>query len=303
MAGLRNDTIAKIDCGTMSHTGMRKSTRSSKASTTLHILLARDAPLGLVIRRGPSKRVCALAWDRETDRFVPGQWLNGRIYERRCDLSPDGKYFIYLAADYSGRKRKVGKSWTAISRAPFLKALALFENMGTWNGGGLFTSNRTYWWNAGHARQAHLETTKLSRDTTAYPSGLLENNEDLGVYYRRLERDGWAWSGPRPSHWAGPQVFEKALPGGWTLRKLANIEDSLRENRSCYWDKHELVHPEERKTLESPNWAWADWDRHRLVWTTEGQLWAALLTREGLADQTMLHDFSQMLFEKIQAPY
>jgi hypothetical protein len=52
----------------------------------LHVLLARDAPVGLVLRRGPSKAVCAIGWDRKRDTFRVGQWLRGRIYERRSDL-------------------------------------------------------------------------------------------------------------------------------------------------------------------------------------------------------------------------
>ncbi len=53
----------------------------------LHVLLARQAPVGVVIRRGPSKAVCTIAWDRKRDQFQIGQWLRGRIYERRADLS------------------------------------------------------------------------------------------------------------------------------------------------------------------------------------------------------------------------
>lgn len=48
----------------------------------------------MVIRRGPSKSVATLLWDRKRNTFHMGQWLKGRIYERRCDLSPDGKYLI-----------------------------------------------------------------------------------------------------------------------------------------------------------------------------------------------------------------
>src|SRR5919198_4444283 len=91
----------------------------------IHALLASEAPLGVVIRRGPSKQVCTVLWDRRRDEFRLGQWLRGRIYERRSDLSPDGKHLIYFAMN--GRWNSEAKgSWTAISRAPYLKALALF---------------------------------------------------------------------------------------------------------------------------------------------------------------------------------
>ncbi len=46
----------------------------------LHVLLARDTSMGLVIRRGPSKLVATILWNRDTDDFQVGQWLKGRIY-------------------------------------------------------------------------------------------------------------------------------------------------------------------------------------------------------------------------------
>src|SRR4051812_45410499 len=51
---------------------------------------------GLVIRRGPSRQVCTMLWHRQNDTFTLGQWFKGRIYERRCDLSPAGTHFIYF---------------------------------------------------------------------------------------------------------------------------------------------------------------------------------------------------------------
>lgn len=52
----------------------------------IHGLLAPQAPLGVIIRRGPSKQVATILWDRRQDTFQLGQWLKGRIYERRSDL-------------------------------------------------------------------------------------------------------------------------------------------------------------------------------------------------------------------------
>jgi len=41
-----------------------------KFPARLHVLLARDAKVGLVIRRGPSKSVCTVLWDRKRDKFI-----------------------------------------------------------------------------------------------------------------------------------------------------------------------------------------------------------------------------------------
>jgi hypothetical protein len=93
--------------------------------------------------------VATLLWNRKTDEFQLGQWLKGRIYERRSDLSPDGKHFIYFAMNGKWSSEARG-SWTAISRAPFLKALAVFPKGDCWHGGGLWTASRKYWLNDGN---------------------------------------------------------------------------------------------------------------------------------------------------------
>jgi hypothetical protein len=52
-----------------------------------------------------------------------------------------------------------------------------------------------------------------------------------------------------------------------------------------------------------PDWEWADVDRSRLVWASKGQIWAGRLNDNGLTDEKMLHDFNDMHFEAIKAPY
>ena len=85
----------------------------------LHVLLASDTPIGLVIRRGPAKRTATILWNRDTDGFQLGQSALGRIYERYSDLSPDGKYLLYSSLKYSreGEIIPYGQS-TVISHAP-----------------------------------------------------------------------------------------------------------------------------------------------------------------------------------------
>src|SRR6478609_3011319 len=105
----------------------------------LHVMLASEAPIGVVFRRGPSKRVCTFLWDRRNDEFRLGQWLKGRIYEWRSDLSPTGEYLLCHVRCTSWRARQLVE-WTAISRAPYLKAFAFFPRAH----GGLFTGRDSY---------------------------------------------------------------------------------------------------------------------------------------------------------------
>ncbi|TGU14674.1 hypothetical protein EN799_66055, partial [bacterium M00.F.Ca.ET.156.01.1.1] len=78
----------------------------------LYAILARSARTGVIFRRGPSRLVQLIRWDLRTDTFEHGQWLKGRVYERRCDLSPSGELLVYFAAT----NRLPYGSWTAISK-------------------------------------------------------------------------------------------------------------------------------------------------------------------------------------------
>lgn len=268
----------------------------------IHVLLARDARTGVVIRRGPSKSVATMLWDRKRDVFHMGQWLKGRIYERRCDLSPDGKYLIYFAMNGRWTSPSTG-SWSAISHAPYLKAVAFFPKGDCWHGGGLWTGKNTYWLNDGHGREVPLNTTAVRRDLGFEPTPNY-GGECLGVYYHRLLRDGWSLiNRQRIGKLQHKDVFEKKISKGWVLRKIAHAEIGAPVGKSPYWDEHELVHPIKNLNIPCPSWEWAEMDGNRIVWAANGRLYASKLSGEGVADAVELHDFNEMTFEAIEAPY
>jgi hypothetical protein len=268
----------------------------------LHALLASRAPLGVVFRRGPSKSACTLLWDRRTDEFRLGQWLKGRIYERRSDLSPEGNHLIYFAMNGKW-KSDVKGAWTAISRAPYLKALALFPKGDCWHGGGLFTGENTYWLNDGYGHSVLFNTSEIGRDTKYRPSQDY-GAECPGVYYLRLLRDGWRLV-RRLNDVEGKDrdVFEKPAHGGWILRKIAHAEIGSRAGKGFYWDEHELVHSASELCIARPDWEWAEIDGERLVWAAGGKLFAAHFGAHGVAGECELFDFNGMTFERLEAPY
>src|ERR1700694_5923621 len=112
----------------------------SEAHCRLFVYLARSAPIALVLRRGPSSWARLSIWHTDTDTFEHGQWFKGRVYEHRCDVSPDGSLFVYFARKGGGPS--LGKlhvdSWVAISRSPWFTALALWPVGGTYCLGGFF---------------------------------------------------------------------------------------------------------------------------------------------------------------------
>jgi hypothetical protein len=276
-----------------------------KFPARLHVILARSGDVGVVFRRGPSKQICTFLWDRKQDVFKIGQWMKGRIYERRADLSPDGKYMIYFAMK-GKRNARTGGSWTAISRAPYLKALALYAKGDCWQGGGLFLDKDRYWLNDSHFEESKcLQTTsRVSRDLGEWPVAHY-GSECTGVYYPRLIRDGWRLiEHVEADKWQGRTIFEKSLSKGWVLRKIAHEEVGSPPGKGCYWDEHVLINVKAGNEIAFPAWEWADWDNNRLFWAERGCLFCAdLIGTKGLGPATMLHDFNGYNFEPIEAPY
>ena len=267
----------------------------------LHVLLARDAPVGVVIRRGPSKVTALVGWNRENDTFALGQWLRGRIYERRSDLSPDGRHLIYFAMNGRWASATRG-SWTAISRAPYLKALTLYAKGDGWNGGGLFRDAQRYWLNEGcYVHTLQSDEARLQRVDEAHrPHG-----ECPTVYYERLARDGWIAAEPRPDGYGGRILpLDKPLSARWILRKYTHATPYAGPGRGCYFDTHELVDRRDGTALLRDHWEWADVADGRLVWASGGCLLAADVAPDGsIGEERLLHDFNPLQFEAVRAPY
>ena len=233
------------------------------------MLLATEAPVGVVLRRGPSKLVRIVMWDRAKDKFKGGPWFSGRILPDQSDISPDGRRLMYFAmAGVASAIPETGGSWTAISELPSLKADALWGQGDTWGGGGMFLSNETFWLDADQNTFLIRDDSGLRRETCAanrpYPS--------------RTERDGWVKQGRNRTE----PLFEKALPEGWTLRRVG-------------WNGgYELEHSGQ-PTLAFPAWEWADWDRRRIVWAESGRLNTARLESHKLGVVRTLYDFNGMV--------
>ena len=198
-------------------------------------------------------------------------------------------------------------SWTAISRTPYLKALALWPWGDCWNGGGLFLSDSRFWLNNHWYNEASDTIGGLGKKLVQEPGNPFEENyggECPGVYYHRLQRDGWKLlRHESPSADERIVIFEKPLPKGWVLEKSAHASINHTPGRGCYYDTHRLLHRESGTIVDHPEWEWAELDRKRLVWVSKGVLHAAKIHGKGLGDVKVLHDFNDMEFEAIPAPY
>jgi hypothetical protein len=117
---------------------MKSRRNRSTPSCRLFVLKAAIAPTAVILRRGPSRWYHLIRWDLRRDAFEHGAWFHGRIYEDRCDVSPDGNLFVYAAF----KRIRVADDWvysyTAMSRPPWLFALELRPAPSVYEVGGRF---------------------------------------------------------------------------------------------------------------------------------------------------------------------
>jgi hypothetical protein len=144
----------------------------------IHLLPAQASPCVLVIRRKPSKCFHIIRWNTKSDKLEHGSWFHGKLYPKRCDISFDGQWMIYLAMGASGN------TWNGICRLPYLRTLAEGANMGTWFGGGYWHDRQTLLLNQWQPTQGSVPF-KLAQLQPKF------GGEDLSVLYAKWERDGW----------------------------------------------------------------------------------------------------------------
>ena len=124
------------------------------------------------------------------------------------------------------------------------------------------------------------------------------------MYYLRLQRDGWMLIGREGPNLDRTAVFEKRLPKGWTLRKIAHEQVGPPEGKGCYWDEHQLENIESGELIDKPDWEWAEPDGETLVYATGGHLFRlSVASASRLGEPVLLHDFNGMQFAETRAPY
>jgi len=194
------------------------------------------------------------------------------------------------------------RSWTAISRTPYLKALALWWNGTGWNGGGLFADNGGFYLNRPPERITDTVPGVQYRRLKELPLpdelrewGWAEDHSECPmVYLPRLERDGWRITHDADGWW---WKLQKKVPGNLILEKTFGFDLKL-----GYRETHKLLSPAGEVVIDGKNWMWAEFDtyRKRIVYAEAGKIHA-------VDPQTLkpkeLYDFNDMKYRRIAAPY
>jgi hypothetical protein len=245
---------------------------STSASPRVYCIPAIDAPIVAVFRRGPSKWWQVGRWQLDEPDYAPGAWLKGQLYPRRCDLSPDGRWLCYFTLKV-GARWDSGDTYCAVSRLPWLTALAAWPTCGTWTRGFRFVESGGDVWEIGEPEHGAVRACRAR-----YGLKALEP-----VQFAVERQRGWReasdcpprdpadfWDQRRNARLVKPQpngqlnlfVESEGWPGGeWNSGSVEGL-------RVAYW----LESAADLCPLDDVQWA--DWDRdgRLLVATRSGKL-------------------------------
>ena len=204
--------------------------------------------------------------------------------------------------DFARSAKASAPSWTAVSRAPYLKALDLWFNGTAWNGGGLFLDGRKVWLNTPSPELALQLQARFDLPLDVAEQSPFRPDfgaECPGVYCHRLVRDGWV----EKLQTEQSIVYEKSLAAGWALQKLF-VSGHPGNGFGCYWERHRIVNPGRRLKVDGSAWRWADYDapRNRILYAKNGMLFSLPVAEDFGAPKTLCN-LNNMKFEAVQAPY
>ncbi len=268
--------------------------KSLSSPARLFVLLAREAPVGVILRRGPTDWVQLIHWDTKRDIFTPGQWFHGRVYVEKCDLSPDGSLLIYFASKYSRASIREGKSvWTAVSKPPYFTALKIWFQDGTYGGGGLFEDENQVW--LGVPGKGKPEVLRPERPSKPIRTIFAESTHVI-PYYFRLERDSWAVTERTDTKWALPQKW---------LKQVGDMR--LEQEYVGYFNRYGgtvfryIIYDSKDQSFVLDA-KWADFDqRGRLVLANEGKIFTVEI-QAGQVVINELADFNGHQPESVETP-
>jgi hypothetical protein len=250
------------------------------AYARLYVLLARDAAIGLIFRRGPTEWTQLIHWDTKKDIFTSGQWFKWRVYERKSDLSPDGKLLIYFAAKYHRvwNPPHSYRIWTAISRPPYFTALHFMPDVDTYGGGGFFLDNHTVAFNS----TSPFEGVK----SEPYPGFKILSKRSYfstTVYDRQLEAAGWSLAEDEiNTRIESENIGRNVAPKAPTIWHKHVKQYALRLSYTSKETRYYLTNPKKGYEVRLEAAQWADFDYPgRVSWRKqENSLRLSSITRE-----------------------
>ncbi len=207
-------------------------------------------------------------------------------------------------------------TWTAISKPPYYTALALWPEIGTWGGGGLFIDQTTV------CLRLH-ESARPHKDHLPPPNlniiQCVPHEREDNIYMQRLHAYGWTLVHEGHSN---PYVFQNPyatwgyIADGTTDPTIRHKRTENKPYRLIMYDygytyvssgdphvfRYALYNEQTKVNIPIATDEWADFDQQgRLVYVNNGALFAAHLTQTGMVEH-QIADFNEQRPKLIQSP-
>ena len=244
----------------------------------LRVSRARDRPVGVVLRRGPTDWARLSLWHVGVDRLEHGQWIKGRVFERRSDLSADGSLFAAFIRQSGGKEPDGADTWIAVSRPPFFSALAVWGSWaGTYTHRQPFFPDRRSLWLGFQSETAPARGSVLPPWLRIAPPtevGYVDRTSGVGRIGPCTSIGCFATAGSSSRTPRTGRLWQRRHPSRpFTLHMRHSFESFRREGGP--YQHGPQVSGEAGQTEHAIGKAeWADWDqRGRLVVASRGRLW------------------------------
>ena len=214
-----------------------------------------------------------LHWDLGSDVITGGQWLSGRLYNKRCGISPDGELFIY----FCGKFKSSPRTFTAICRPPYFTALAFWPDDSTWGGGGFFKSSNRVILNYGfNSKELNdyaniprgFEVSNMSAHKQQYPHTHAATRSQGWVLVQEGSEGRWNEHDTMRLAYEKPWIFHKQNPVFKTVTLQRQGLGMFERNGPRTIHDYKMVDEQRdaRANLYNPvetqlgQLDWADWD-------------------------------------------
>jgi hypothetical protein len=274
---------------------MKELKQTKPTEARIFALIPTEGDNAIIICRRSTKRTGVFGWDMLTNKVTASQWLKSRIHEYFSDITPDGKHFIYTSNDK-------GYGYTAISKAPWIKATSFWWDIGM-NGGGFFIDNKRYILNNGKVGYHEF----LDKSLIGIKSGeFAQKNQPLNAVYEalftdytfcaRLLKNGWILKGKENK----THIFTKHIDENTLLEKIVYGYPHGRniKGKGSFWEAHKIVRG---KTIEEKeDWEWCEYKYDNIYYAQKGCLYE-LSSVNG--ESKLIYDFNEEEFVERIAPY
>lgn len=230
-----------------------------------------ESRVAVVMEKRPRQWWRLGRWDLVSGLYEEGAWFCGLLYPQRCDLSPGGLWFSYFAFKPNS-DWPAGESYDAISRMPWLQALAAWREIGTYSRGYHFVEECKVW-DIGDATVGDVNPCRES-------FGMRRTEpEQFSVARRR----GWKESESTPPRsssdvWDDLRKVTMEKPSPVDDRAILSVNGRFQAERGLpdVWppDLSAYVHTRKGRATILTGVQWADWtfEGHLAQATEDGRL-------------------------------